>query len=372
MKRNLLIAVLSIVCFTSNAQNKYAISGTAKEADNGKKIVLEIFEKTATKAIDSTVIKNGKFEMNGKFNSVDIALLKIDSNTQMAIPIILEPGKIVIALDTENLSNSKVSGTKTNVQLFAYTQDSQNISKKMSEFQQKNMERFQAAQASNNQGEMDALMAEYNGIQDEVNVLSKNFIAKSPDSFVSVLLIENLFQRQTITSAEALEYLKPLSKDVLKTAKAVELIATIASTSQLEIGNKAPDFSGPSPDGKMISLKESLGKVTIIDFWASWCGPCRKENPSVVAMYNELHPQGLNIIGVSLDRDKAKWLEAIEKDKLTWNQVSSLKFWQDPIAVIYNIKSIPSTWILDKNGVIVAKDLRGEELKAKIIELLKQ
>ena len=120
----------------------------------------------------------------------------------------------------------------------------------------------------------------------------------------------------------------------------------------------------------MIDGKESLGKVTIVDFWASWCGPCRAENPNVVAIYKEFHSKGLNIIGVSLDKDAVKWKEAIAKDKLIWTQVSNLKFWDEPIAKQYNVESIPATFILDESGKVVAKDLRGEELKAKIIELL--
>lgn len=120
----------------------------------------------------------------------------------------------------------------------------------------------------------------------------------------------------------------------------------------------------------MISLKESLGKVTIIDFWASWCGPCRKENPNVVALYKELHSKGLNIIGVSLDRNAKDWKEAIAKDNLTWNQVSNLKFWDEPIAAQYKVESIPATFILDASGKVVAKDLRGGDLRAKVLELL--
>ena len=117
-------------------------------------------------------------------------------------------------------------------------------------------------------------------------------------------------------------------------------------------------------------MKNAQGKIIYIDFWASWCGPCRKENPNVVAIYKELHSKGLNIIGVSLDKDAKEWKEAIAKDKLTWNQVSNLKFWDEPIAAQYKVESIPATFILDASGKVVAKDLRGEELRAKIIELL--
>lgn len=120
----------------------------------------------------------------------------------------------------------------------------------------------------------------------------------------------------------------------------------------------------------MVTLKQSLGKVTLIDFWASWCAPCREENPNVVALYNEFHSKGLNIISVSLDNDASKWKEAIAKDKLSWTQVSNLKEMKDPIALQYNVTQIPTTFLLDSNGKIVAIDLYGDQIKNKIKELL--
>ena len=120
----------------------------------------------------------------------------------------------------------------------------------------------------------------------------------------------------------------------------------------------------------MVSLAESLGKVTLLDFWASWCPPCREENPNLVMLYAKLHLKGLNIISVSLDENAVKWKQAIAMDKLTWTQVSNLKKMQDPIALQYGVIQIPTTFLLDSRGTIVAIDLSGDPLKQKIMELL--
>ena len=112
------------------------------------------------------------------------------------------------------------------------------------------------------------------------------------------------------------------------------------------------------------------GKVTIIDFWASWCRPCRIENPNLVRLYKRMHDKGLEIISVSLDKSKASWIQGIEDDGLIWNDVSNLKYWKEPVALLYGVSAIPKAFILDENGVIVAKDLRGAQLDAKIEELL--
>ena len=153
-------------------------------------------------------------------------------------------------------------------------------------------------------------------------------------------------------------------------------IAQKEAEAMLDIGKKAPNFSAPQPNGEFISLDDVRGKVTIIDFWAAWCGPCRRENPNVVKVYEKYHEKGLEIISISLDgrsnqKDpKQQWLKAIEDDNMNWYHVSNLMYFRDPVAELYNINSIPATFILDENGIIVAKNLRGDALGIKISELL--
>ena len=137
------------------------------------------------------------------------------------------------------------------------------------------------------------------------------------------------------------------------------------------IGSKAPEIVLPSPDGKEIALSSLRGKVVLIDFWASWCGPCRKEMPNVVRAYAKYKSKGFEIYGVSLDKEKGNWVEAIEEEGITWPQVSDLLYWQSSVISLYAIEGIPYTVLLDREGTIIAKNLRGEELDEKLAEVLK-
>jgi peroxiredoxin len=361
-------ALLFVAC-NNLKDNEFLISGTANGIENGKKVFIEVQTETGTLAKDTAVVTDGKFELKGITEEIDLGFIRIE-NEQINLPLILEEGKIEINIVKDSLHKSTIGGTTNNDKFQKFNTESRVISEKVAKFEKDNGPEMQKAQMSNDTVTINKLLKEYKKFQNEMNDYSKKFIKENPDAYLSVLLLENFLMRQYLTPEEIKSYFEGLDKDVKETKSGKKIKTALDSMSAIVIGKPAPNFSAPSPEGKTISLKESLGKVTIIDFWASWCGPCRAENPNVVALYNEFHPQGLNIIGVSLDKDAAKWKEAIAKDGLIWSHVSNLKFWEDPIAKQYNVQSIPATFILDEKGNIVAKDLRGEELRAKVAALL--
>jgi len=150
------------------------------------------------------------------------------------------------------------------------------------------------------------------------------------------------------------------------------LISITSAMAQVKPGDQAPDIKLKNPEGKTISLSQFKGKVVLVDFWASWCAPCRKANPGLVSLYTELHPSGLEMISVSLDTKKEYWLKAIKADKLTWTQLSDLKGWDAKPALDYGVEALPSSFLLDKNGKVIALNLEGAELKQMVNKLLKQ
>ncbi|MFY8212883.1 MAG: redoxin domain-containing protein [Flavobacterium sp.] len=375
--RFILLLTSALLVFSCNkaGENEYIITGTIKGVD-GKKVYLEVQDDMtgAFKTLDTVVVEGGKFTMKGSAKESDINLIQIES-VEGKIPFILENGDIEMDINKDSLSLVKVTGTYNNDELTAYRELGSAIQKKMMKFQKDNMAKMNLAQQKKDTATINALSKEYFKFQKDFAAQSEEYVKKHPKSFISLLLIESFFQ-QMVEPAKITTYFNGLDKELKankhgkKIKSQLDLINKPAAPAGVAVGAMAPDFSAPDPNGKMVSLKQCMGKVTLIDFWASWCNPCRAENPNNVAMYNEFHAKGLNIIGVSLDKDAAKWKEAIAKDKLTWPQISNLKYWDEPIRVTYGVESIPATFLLDANGTVVAKDLTGAALKAKVAELL--
>lgn len=372
MKKIFTLACAVVVLASCNkSADSYTINGTVQGFEDGTKVyILEQGEQEFTK-IDSTEVKGGIFEFKGSAAEVDLKFIELGTTQEFIVPFILENGEIKFTYDKAKPEDSKVIGSKNNDYLSSYNAEAFNLQKQARDFQQLNNEKMMQAQQTQDVATIESLMAEYNAIGENIKKQNIEFVKANKDAYIALLLLEQLTSSQAITSAEFKTYYDALDSNLKTTKRGKELADKLANMEKVAVGKMAPDFSAPNVDGKMVSLKESLGKVTIIDFWAAWCGPCRQENPNVVALYNKYKDQGLAIIGVSLDKEAEAWKKAIADDNLTWTQVSNLKFWEDPIAKEYNVQSIPAMFILDASGKIVAKDLRGPELDAKIAELLK-
>jgi len=382
MKKLFLIVTIVALIISCNkaGDNEYIISGTIKGIANGKTVTLEKQDETGQlKTIATVKIQNGKFSIKGSAKEPEIHLLQVET-VQGKVPLILENGDIDVVVDKDSIQKSTSTGTYNNDEFAKFNTDAQKIQKdlqkKMMKFQTANMQKMQDAQKNKDTAAINNLMKEYQTIQKSGMDFYIVYAENHPKALISALIVDSMLNDPEVDLKRVKKIFNNFDADLkkLKPSKSIKTKLDAIEKPQtklgVEVGSIAPDFSAPNPEGKTISLKESLGKVTIVDFWASWCSPCRAENPSVVKIYNQFHSKGLNIISVSLDKDATKWKEAIAKDQLTWPQVSNLKYWQEPIALTYDVKSIPATFLLDASGKVVAKDLRGEELTAKIISLL--
>lgn len=373
MKKLIMVASVATLLFACNKQQDgYHISGTIDGVEDGKKILIQKQNEVGMMfVIDSAFVKNGKFEFEGVSEDIEIVTFQIDQ-IQGFVPFILENEKINAVIYKDSLNASKVTGSYNNDELIRYNKEVQVLFEELQKFEMENGQAYSQAREANDTVVMEQLLSQHKAIKQKQIDYNEKYIVENTKSYISVLLLQGMLNNPEADYGKIKTYYDALTAELKATKTGKAILETLNKVSAVSVGQIAPDFSAPNPDGKMVSLKESLGKITLIDFWASWCTPCRVENPNVVALYNEFHEKGLNIIGVSLDKEDAhdKWTEAIATDNLTWTHVSNLKFWQDPIARLYNIESIPATFLLDENGKIIAKDLRGEELRNKVAELL--
>jgi len=375
MKKIFLLVALSLTLLSCS--NGFVINGTVKDIADGTKVKLERQQETLgfLITVDTAEIKDGQFTFKGKAPEPGLYMISIDS-VRGKSPIVVENAEIDITIDKENPLQNKVSGTYNNEQLVEYTTHLAKIQLKIKDFQKANETVLQKARADRDTAVIKKLFKQLGkikeGVRDETMAFQKKYTDSHPKSFISLILIQGALGYPNADLKEIRQRFDDLDPSLKNTATGKNLVKKLDELKTVNVGRRAPNFTAPDPSGKPLSLNASIGRITIIDFWASWCPPCRKENPHMVALYNEFHEKGLNIIGVSLDKDADKWKEAIEKDGLVWPQVSNLKHWEDPIAQQYGVQALPATFVLNQYGVVVAKDLSGEALRKKVIALLEK
>lgn len=364
-----LFLTISLTLFSCQEEkNGYTLEGDAIGFADGAEIFVHTFENKQNKVIDTLIVKDGKF--SGTYpNDTSIKLNFLRANqTNGSVIYFPENENMKAVIYKDSMLASRVTGGKQNQ---AYSE----YASKMAEFnkrKQASVTAFRNAQQQNDAAAAAKVQSDNLNLMGEETKFKKEFLDKHDKSLFTIMLVAEMIGRGEMTPTEAKAYIKDLNPELNASDMAQELKDKLETMGKAEIGTKAPEFSAPSPEGKNIALSETLGKYTIIDFWASWCKPCRVENPNVVRVYKKYHEKGLNIISVSLDKaeQKDKWLQAIKDDEMDWFHVSNLQFWNDPIAQQYSVRSIPATFLLDENGVIIDKNLRGAALEAKIGTLL--
>jgi thiol-disulfide isomerase/thioredoxin len=356
-----------ISCNTKDANN-FKLEGDAIGFADGTEIYVFTLENKQPKAIDTLTVTEGKFSATYpknegynlnflRINEVNGSVLYFPENEDM---------KAVIYKDS--IQASRVTGGKQNEAYGSFVDKMVTFNNK----KQESMERFRTAREANDTATITQIQSENLNLMGEETEFKKEFLKSNNNSLFAVMLISEMVGKQELKPEEASTFVENLDPKLANNELVVDLKTGLDSLKKASVGSPAPNFSAPTPTGEMKSLKDAMGKYTIIDFWASWCKPCRIENPNVVNVYNKYHDKGLNIISVSLDKEtqRDQWIQAIKDDKMDWHHVSNLQFWQDPIAQQYSIRSIPATFLLDENGIIIDKDLRGAALEAKIATLL--
>ncbi len=325
MKKIVAFLALCLCAATTQAQDtNVQLKGTVVDTVT-QYVYLQKFHNKMFTTIDSVKVTDGKFSFKTKVKLPELYGLSVNT-ADSPLYIFLEKGPITVKLSPVKYYSTSVVEGSASQDLFDTYRKTKDID------------------------------------------ISK-FITEHPGSLVSAYVLYRNWSYR-LSPEEITKNIALLDKSQQNSTYVKELQELVKVLNGLQVGKKAPDFVSNDPEGKSVRFSENLKGYTLVDFWASWCGPCRRENPNIVAAYKEYHDKGFNIIGISLDKNKDNWVKGIQDDHLDWLQVSDLLFWNSAIAKLYGVRAIPANYLVDSKGIIVARNLHGDELQTTLKSLL--
>jgi thiol-disulfide isomerase/thioredoxin len=369
MKRIIITLIAVIICYSCNYASNYTITGSvAKSELEGKKVIFGKWINGKLQNTDTTLIAKGKYFFKGNTENPVYSWIIInpeDNKNKIMVQLIAENAEI--SVNTDLNGNSKVTGTINNDLLQKFTEEENIPKEKRNKAYYKILEMRNAGTLTPELEQ--SLSNEYDKYYDEMRMVTLKFVKENINNIagqsqLNKLIVLPLNQlKEAVANADA---------EALKKTEVARVVERIKALERTAVGEYFTDIRMPGPDGKEIALSDyaGKGKYVFIDFWASWCAPCRAEMPNLVKAYAKYKDKGFEIVGVSFDYKQDAWLKGIKDLGLTWPQMSDIKGWESEGAKLYAVSGIPHTVLLDKNGTIIAKNLRGEELTKRLEEIL--
>lgn len=377
--KKILFALFSFVSMGVHAQ-QYVIKGEVRKIKEPINKVYLSYYADGKSTQDSAMVVGGKYEFKGMVTDPVMANLRAgyvpdtSFKTKRMISykrdiagVFIENSKINIT-NLDSFGNAVVKGSKSHAEYLKLKELTKEVSSKM-ELLSKDYNEFNKKK---DEAGMKMVDDAYEKADAEMRVKHKEYLQTNTNSPIGIYAFKQ-FAGYDINADEVEPIFLALSESIRNSPGGKEMTDKIETAKKTGVGKIAMEFTQNDTLGNPVSLSSFRGKYLLIDFWASWCGPCRQENPNVVSAYSKYNSKGFDILGVSLDQPtgKEKWLKAIHDDKLTWTHVSDLKYWKNDVSVLYGIQAIPQNFLLDPQGKIIGKNLRGEALNKKLEELFK-